>query len=289
MNVASTTRSGGGAQPRGPRPGSPRPSPATQGAVTVRRDLPDLRLLVASHTPDTSLGWHAHALPNVAVVLSGSLCERVRGAGHQMGSHDAVFKPAGERHCNTYGPAGACTLLLEMCAPEGQPSLPPRPLVLRGERPWRLASHLYRELAGGGRSSRALLEDLSWSLVALFVTDRGPRPSTHAWLVRVKERLGDEWPDPPTVAELAAEERVHPTHLIRAFGRAFGTSPGGYVRELRARRALDAIVRTSSPLSRVAAECGFADQSHLCREITRRFGEPPSALRRRAAPDLRGG
>jgi AraC-like DNA-binding protein len=200
-----------------------------------------------------------------------------------MACHDAVFKPAGERHRNTYGPAGARTLLIEMCAPEGELSLPPRPLLLRGDRPGRLASQLYRELGRDGRPSRAVLEDLSWSLVALFVCEHVSPPSAHPWLVRVRERLADQWAAPPTVRELAAEERVHPTHLIRAFGRAFGTSPGGYVRDLRARRALDQIVRTSCPLSRVAAECGFADQSHLCREITRRFGESPSALRRQAA------
>jgi AraC family transcriptional regulator len=129
-----------------------------------------------------------------------------------------------------------------------------------------------------------MLENLSWSLVALFAQHGVAPPDAGPWVTAARDRLADCWSNPPTVGELAAEHGVHPTHLIRAFGRAFGTSPGGYVRELRARRAFDAIVRTPVPLSRIASDCGFADQSHLCRDIVRRFGKPPSVLRRQARP-----
>ena len=257
-----------------------RTTPATRGGIDAGCDLADVRLVVASHPPATTLGWHSHPVANIAVVLRGSLCERIRGAAHAMRCGDAVFKPAGERHSNIYGTDGARTLLLEIYGRDKRTRIITGPRVLRSRETRHIASALHRALTAQPRQPAHVLEALSWSLVASFEVNAETAPVPPAWLGRVRERLADEWRRPPSVVEAAAIEGVHAAHLIRAFGRAFGTSPGAYVRERRVLTAHDAIVRTRLPLAQIAGDCGFADQSHMCREVRRRFGRPPLALRR---------
>jgi transcriptional regulator GlxA family with amidase domain len=59
---------------------------------------------------------------------------------------------------------------------------------------------------------------------------------------------------------------------------------GDYVRRLRLWRARDALdCDRDSSLSEIAADCGFADQSHFTRHFRRLFGTTPGAYRLRAA------
>ncbi|MFI0396305.1 helix-turn-helix domain-containing protein [Paracoccus jiaweipingae] len=66
--------------------------------------------------------------------------------------------------------------------------------------------------------------------------------------------------------------------LQRQFA-ALGLPPPGWWRGLgRARRAAAALA-TPLPLALIAADCGFADQAHMTRAMTRWFGQSPAALR----------
>jgi AraC-like DNA-binding protein len=53
---------------------------------------------------------------------------------------------------------------------------------------------------------------------------------------------------------------------------------------LRARTALERLAGGERNLARLAADTGFADQSHLCRVLTQETGRTPTALRRALAP-----
>lgn len=65
--------------------------------------------------------------------------------------------------------------------------------------------------------------------------------------------------------------------LHRLCGRLFGYGPRRLVRIVRMGLALDA-ARAGVPLARVAADCGYADQPHLTREIRALAGATPTEL-----------
>jgi AraC-like DNA-binding protein len=54
---------------------------------------------------------------------------------------------------------------------------------------------------------------------------------------------------------------------------------------LRARAALGRLAGGEGDLARLAADVGFADQSHLCRVLRDETGHTPSALRQALARD----
>jgi AraC family transcriptional regulator len=100
-----------------------------------------------------------------------------------------------------------------------------------------------------------------------------------AWLGRVEQAIRDTG-ETPRLALLAREAGVHPFHLARTFRRAHGCTPARYARNLRVERALASLTGSRMPIVEIAAEHGFADQSHFTRAVSARFGMGPARLRR---------
>ncbi len=82
-----------------------------------------------------------------------------------------------------------------------------------------------------------------------------------------------------SVATLADAERMGEDRYARLFRNSFGCTPHQHVLDSRIERATELLVDPSLPLALVAAETGFADQSHLTRCFKRRHGLPPGQWR----------
>jgi AraC-like DNA-binding protein len=82
-----------------------------------------------------------------------------------------------------------------------------------------------------------------------------------------------------SLPELARTLAVSPHHLSRVFQATTGHTISRHRMRLRARTALDRLASGERNLARLAAELGFADQSHLCRVVRSETGRTPSALR----------
>ncbi|MFD1936140.1 AraC family transcriptional regulator [Nonomuraea mangrovi] len=109
----------------------------------------------------------------------------------------------------------------------------------------------------------------------------GGAPRTGAQLIaeRVRRRLDDSPLDDLTATDLAAAAGCSRFMVYRAFQAAYGLAPSDYQRQLRLRTARRLIAR-GLPLGEVAAQSGFADQSHLTRWFTRTYGVTPGTYRR---------
>jgi AraC-like DNA-binding protein len=82
-----------------------------------------------------------------------------------------------------------------------------------------------------------------------------------------------------SVLEIARMLGVSPHHLSRIFHRATGHTISRHRMRLRARLALERLAQGERHLARLAADVGFADQSHLCRVIQDETGVLPATLR----------
>lgn len=77
---------------------------------------------------------------------------------------------------------------------------------------------------------------------------------------------------------LAQTVNISSSHLRRLFKQATGMAPHQYLINLRVNRAKELLLTNSLSISEVAAEVGFADQSHLHRHFKRIFGITPKAV-----------
>jgi AraC-like DNA-binding protein len=95
---------------------------------------------------------------------------------------------------------------------------------------------------------------------------------------RAREYLDVHYDEGVTLDDLAVAAGLSKYHLLRAFSAAFGLPPHAYQIQLRIMRAKE-LVMGGMPLKAVAAETGFADQSHLGRHFRRLTGLSPAAYR----------
>jgi AraC-like DNA-binding protein len=108
------------------------------------------------------------------------------------------------------------------------------------------------------------------------VTDRAIAAVRAVWSANGPRIVGIE--------QLADDVGVSAGYLSRSFAARFGLGPSAALELIRLGRAAVALQRSSSTLSRIAAECGFTDEFHLSRRFRRVYALPPGAYRRAGAP-----
>jgi AraC family transcriptional regulator len=223
-------------------------------------------------------------------VTSGALRENAHRREHELMRGHIVFNDAGEEHADSVLSAGTRCLNLEL-----------RPDFLRtmeagGFRP--RSPLLYCELGARitalGRLQSAIVKpdgelDFEEALTELLgaVAARDDHPDAgRAWLRRTLEFLHAHFRDGVRLDDVARVAGLHRTHLCRAFREATGSTIGDYLRRLRADLAHQHVSAGELSFAAIAAECGFADQSHMTRELQRLYGRSPSRIRRQHANPL---
>ena len=93
-------------------------------------------------------------------------------------------------------------------------------------------------------------------------------------VTKARARIDDDPSNPVTLAELAALSGMNRYQIVRAFSRELGTTPYAYVIQRRVRLARELLVNGETPAT-AAQLAGFADQSHMTRAFTRKFGISP--------------
>lgn len=99
---------------------------------------------------------------------------------------------------------------------------------------------------------------------------------------QVRDRLADMLQAPPTLTQLAAMAGLGKYQLLRRFTQAYGLPPHAWLQQQRAEQARNRVQRGAS-LADAAADCGFADQSHMTRIFMRQFGFTPGAWQKATA------
>jgi AraC-like DNA-binding protein len=100
-----------------------------------------------------------------------------------------------------------------------------------------------------------------------------------AGLARVKDYIHACYANDLTVSDLASVAGLSRAHLTRAFSAAFHMPPHVYLNAVRITQA-QKLMRLGVPLTTVALECGFADQSHFTRRFKGTVGATPAGWRR---------
>jgi AraC family transcriptional regulator len=146
-------------------------------------------------------------------------------------------------------------------------------------------SAIARRLHGELRRPLNEVSALTVEALVLEVAGEASRPTRSAreapaWLQDVREFLHDDFRVIRRVSQVADVAGVHPVHLARVFRATFGCSIGSYVRRLRLESAAADLARSSRPISAIALDAGFSDQSHFTHAFTAFFGRSPAVYRR---------
>jgi AraC-like DNA-binding protein len=98
-------------------------------------------------------------------------------------------------------------------------------------------------------------------------------------LKRVLELLEADLTKRPSLAELAAPLRLHPTSFCRAFKQSTGLSPHRYLLTHRINRATEMMKDQNRTLTEIALDCGFSSSSQFSVVFKRITGVSPQIYR----------
>ena len=237
--------------------------------------------------PGDRLERHAHERRVFTVVLDGVM--DVIFDRHELGcSPSTIFtEPGGEHHANVMGNDGAHVLVIQ---PENHTELvDPCDVMLDRINHFRdgalsgLARRLAREVREPDDVSDLAVEALAQEMLALGtrrarkerIADEPP-----SWFKQVEEMVHDQCLEKLRIEDLAQEAGVHPAHVARVFREHYGVPVGTFIRRLRLEWATNQLVSTEKPLSTIAYQAGFSDQSHFTRAFHREAGMPPGRYRK---------
>ncbi len=241
----------------------------------------------SAYDPHTWMPAHAHASASLSLVIAGEQLDTVDGVASLCRGLTVIAKPSGVVHETETGATGCRSVTVEV------PSRMERMLRTRFglfDRVYHLddqrIGHAIFRLWGATRETddQARLDALwmtaAQEIASAFVAGAERRPPGGSGtrvadgMMLIERGLGP--------CEVAAQLRVHPVHLCRLMRGETGRSTASNVRRVRVRRALDRLVTGRNSLAAIAAETGFADQSHMTREFTRELGVTPGGIRRAA-------
>lgn len=252
-------------------------------------DTGTFRLTEAWFPPGSVLDAHTHDRSIVAVMLEGSFVTNIANRQLDCSATTVWTEPREERHANHVGRLGARVLVAQ--PDPGRDDLHEAFAPLLNEVTRTLdpavaleARRVASELASPDSLSPLVMDSLvtlMFARAARLSASGGFHAHAPRWLERVREVLHARFRERLELSELAAEAGVTPWHLAREFRRFFRTSIGEYARSLRMGWALEQLSRTESPISEIALDAGYADQSHLTRACTATTGVAPAAYRRR--------
>ena len=225
------------------------------------------------------LAPHAHERPCVAVVVSGRIDKVFRRVAVPSQVATVLTMPGEERHADAFGAEGARLVVVE---PERELPGLDRIGSFADVNGIGIARRIARELADPDAFSPLAVEGLALELLALAGRLPAARPARRppAWLAQVRELVHENVGRRLGASELAATVGVHPTHLARTFRAHHGMTPGEYARRVRLEWAAEQLASTDVPLALLAAEAGFADQSHFTRVFKRHTRLTPAQYRR---------
>ncbi|WP_245466972.1 helix-turn-helix domain-containing protein [Bradyrhizobium elkanii] len=152
-----------------------------------------------------------------------------------------------------------------------------------------LSSVLLSAVEQDPTTNQLFIDQIGLSLLAHFAqTYGGMRPSERVssgglapWQERrAKEIMRTRLASNLTIADVAAECKLTPSHFARSFRRSTGVAPHEFLSQLRIDEAKRLMLTTKLPLADIALICGFGDQSYFTRVFSRNVGTSPGAWRR---------
>ncbi|MEP6619394.1 MAG: AraC family transcriptional regulator [bacterium] len=228
---------------------------------------------------------HYHDEPSLIVVVSGGYLETIRGDEVEHRRGQMLLYPAHAVHAQRFGSMGARKIVFTP-SPASMDFLRDHGVSFDTARcvsaPMipQLAHRALAEIRNDDSFSALALEGITMELVAAFARAEGRDASTAApaWVRAARDAIRTGEDENLSVEAIATLVGKHPVHLAREFRRHFGTTLGGYRRQLRLRRA-EEMLRRRVGLTEVALACGFASHSHFCRVFKAEYGVTPSEFR----------
>ncbi|MFT3996633.1 MAG: AraC family transcriptional regulator [Asticcacaulis sp.] len=225
----------------------------------------------------------AHDFAQLVLPVEGGLTLDIDGRSHRLDTGHGAFVASGLWHAQV-GETINRSLIIDIDAR----TLPAEPAARLFDQPFHTLSpearHLigYMGLMAGRDGGRGMANTAQLSLWLPLLYDslvfETPRAESRlsALIAAVEAAPGQHW----DTARMARFAGLSQSRLHALFREAHDTTPRNWLKSVRIRHACDLLTQGGLPLSEVAFQAGFADQSALTRALRDATGLTPAAYRR---------
>jgi AraC family transcriptional regulator len=262
------------------------PRGAYYGRNLRSREVAGLILTEKVHPTGERTPPHAHAQPYLCLVLEGTWEEQSPKGARLLGPQTLIFHPPGDVHSDDFRKNDGRVFAIEMDSSWAGRTMAlgstlDEPRVISAGPLSGLAMRLLDESRRIDSASELVIEGLMLELLGTLGRSRlgttlMPAP---AWMRTVEEMLQTSFREPISIRTIATRAGVHPVHLARAFRSRHGCTISAFVSRLRVEAACVALIGSGKPLSEIALNVGFFDQSHFTRAFHRLVGTTPARFR----------
>lgn len=250
------------------------------GEVPKRKCLPSVTLTEVVHDQRFAAPYHVHERAFFQFLVTGCYQEKLGSKTAFLDRMSVIWHPPGRGHSDEIGPSGCKFLMIELRPAlarhlEDVGKFPDDLGETKGPLAW-LAFRQYKEFCNWGAGSTLISEGLVLEMVGHLMKVRATserQPPT--WLVRIVEKLNDEFTTNFSTKDLAAEVNVHQVHLAAVFRKHYHQTIGEYLQGLRVAYASKLLLDGKLSLVQIANLAGFSDQSHFNRIFKRVIGTTP--------------
>lgn len=252
---------------------------------SVSWEIAGVLLTEVRHAAGKAVDQHQHEAPYFSLLLEGAYEERGEDFELRYEPYTLVFHSASTRHADRL--LGPCrffavdllakweTVIAELGGSRAHV------FELSGGDPVWLVLRLYREFLSHADSSESTIDALVYELCAYVVKRSVDDMHEPSWLAAADAVIAERFREPLDLSYFAAEVGVHPTHLCRSFRRFRGHTVSDAILAARVQHVARLLTDSARPLAELAAQAGFADQSHMTRVFRRVTGYPPGDHRLR--------
>jgi AraC family transcriptional regulator len=229
---------------------------------------------------------HTHLNAHFVLVVRGVyLTAAIRDEG-PCGPATLIFNPSGTTHRDRFREDHGRFFTISV-APDIAAQIERKiqsPMVFNSRKIARTIRRAYSEFQNHTDFSPMIMEGLGLELAGsagrsqTLLGKRAP-----IWLGTARDLIHDSRGANLRVSDVARVAGVHPIHLARVFRQYFQCSPGEYARRCRMQFVRELLARESLPLTEIALQAGFADQSQFTHAFKHFTGVTPGAFRRKFA------
>jgi AraC family transcriptional regulator len=256
------------------------------GAPAHSRAYEGVSIAESTYAAGTIVHEHAHDSALLTLVLSGDSTEENRGRSRNLAAQTILFTPAFEMHGHLFRNEGRWLNMQFSNAwfarvAAGTVPLPNVTQLVQNHTAIAWATRVRTELRQPDAVSQFAIEGALLLMISDLSRIKASGERTRPrWLIAVEDAIEASVAAPPSAEALAAIAGVHASHLLRTFRRYHGVTIANYVRQRRIERARAEVAAGKRPLSMIALDAGFADQSHFTRVFRQAFGETPGQYAR---------
>jgi AraC family transcriptional regulator len=257
------------------------------GKVLKSLQVSDFILSETWHHAKSVLLKHSHSNPYFCFVLQGTYTELYGKKELTCNPSTLTFRSADEEHEDRFHDKDGRVFVVEI-PPRWTEKLRENSLKLNSSNKFQnnllfsLITKLNREFHYIDSASHLAIEGLTIEIIAeaarssvSTVERREPD-----WLNRAVELLHSSFFDNLTLENIGLQVGVHPVHLATVFRQKFNCTVGEYTRRLKIEYACRQISSGELPLSEIALNAGFGDQSHFSKVFKRHIGMTPNEYKK---------